>query len=106
MLDARFVRLTPNVDAPQFFCAAHAIPTDELLTDESLFRLVSVTMEIRLCGVGETPGAAHAEAVGRVERALAPIGGVINLHACRSMLASAAPETSLGAQKGEEGRGQ
>jgi hypothetical protein len=106
MIDASLVRFTPGADAPQFFCAAHAIPTDELLTDESLFRLVSVTMEIRLCGVGETPGAAHAEALARLERALTPIGGVINLHACRSMVVRATPPAPVGPQNGEQERGQ
>jgi hypothetical protein len=100
------MRLTPGAAAPQFFCAYHCLPTDEPITDEATFHLVSVTMEVRLCGVSETPGVAHAEALARLEAAIGWVGGVINMHACRSMLARAEPPTPVGPQKGEGGRGQ
>lgn len=98
------MRLAPGAAAPQFFCAYHASPTDELITDEAIFRLVSVTMEVRLCGVGESPGIAHSEALGRLEQAIGVAGGVINLHACRSMLARAEPQPPRGPQPPGRGR--
>jgi hypothetical protein len=99
------MRRTPGEPAPQFFCVYHASPTDELLTDDAIFRLVSITMEVRLCGVSETPGVAHAEALARLEQAIRLAGGVINLHACRSMLVRAEPSPPPSQPEGERVRG-
>lgn len=85
--------------APVFFCAEHSQPGDEPVTDDVVFRLVSITLDVRLCGVSHVPGFAHAEALARLERAIEAAGGVINLHACRSQLARLEPQLAIGAQK-------
>jgi hypothetical protein len=90
--------------SPIFACSVHALRGDEPITDEAIFRLVSVTMEVRLCGAGESPGMAHAEALSRLEEAIAAAGGVINLHACRSLLARAEPQPARGPQPPGRGR--
>lgn len=101
---ASLMRFVPGSTLPQFFCPEHARLGDEPITDEALFRLVSVTLEIRLSGVSDNPAISHAEALGRLEYAIDAVGGVINLHACRSMLARAEPSPPIGPQKGGRGR--
>jgi hypothetical protein len=89
---------------PLFFCAVHSQAGDEPLTDDVPFRLVSVTLDVRLAGVNHVPGFAHAEALGRLERAIAAAGGVINLHTVRSQLARLEPQLAIGRQQPGRGR--
>jgi len=96
--DAVFVRPSSAGVAPQFFCAEHSRDGDEPVTDDVVFRLVSITLEVRLCGINHVPGFAHSEALSRLELAIAAAGGVINLHACRSQLARLEPQAPIGAQ--------
>jgi hypothetical protein len=86
--------------APLFLCAAHALTSDEPIADDAPFPLVVVTLEVRLCGVTAEPSRAHAEAVDALETAVASIGGVINLHACRSMTARAGRPPVAGSGNG------
>ena len=97
--EATFVRHSRAGVPPTFLCSAHSQSGDEPITDDVVFRLVSVTLEVRMCGVSHVPGFAHSEALARLERAIAAAGGVINLHACRSQLARLEPQAPIGAQK-------
>jgi hypothetical protein len=48
-----------------------------------------VTVELYFAAVSAIESIAHAEAVERLERAVARAGGVINLHTCRSLIGRA-----------------
>jgi hypothetical protein len=104
--DARFLRFTSGAPLPTFFCGHHSRPTDEPIPDDAIFRLVSVTLEIHLCAVSQAPGMAHAEALNTLERVIESAGGVINLHACRSLLARGELQPPIGAQRPGRPRGQ
>lgn len=93
------VRFRPecNGDEGAFFCAAHARPTDTAIPDAAAFRRVSVMLEVCFSGVSLLEAVAHAEALDRLERAVAAAGGVINLHACRSVVGRLARHAQPGA---------
>lgn len=91
-------RFTTGEPLPSFYCVEHSRAGDEAIPDDAIFRLVAVTLEVRMCGTGRTPGIAHAEAIAQLERALEAAGGVINLHACRSLLARQEPRPWVGPQ--------
>lgn len=83
---------------PRYFCAKHRASKDVPISGAPLVRRVSVTLEVVLTGVSFLPAIAHAEAVRRLELAVASAGGVINLHAVRSVVGRYAGQAPAGAQ--------
>jgi hypothetical protein len=60
-------------------CDVHRLPTDEPIVGEQLQRRIRVSLVVDLAGTAYRPEDAKAEAVERLYRAVADIGGVMNL---------------------------
>lgn len=78
-----------------FFCDVHRKPTDVLVEADVAIRRVRITCDVFLAGTNIRAPQAQAEAVARLERAIAAAGGILDVHGVLSTVgrirAAAAP---------------
>ena len=66
-----------------YFCDVHHTEIDTPIADDCVIRRVRIQADIMLTGTSLDPNISQAEAVGRLERAVAAAGGVLGV-ACVS----------------------
>lgn len=77
---ARWTRVSGDTQPGPFFCDEHRGPKDTPIEGALLVRRVTLTLDVSFAGASAMPAIARADALARLERAIADIGGVINLH--------------------------
>ena len=81
-----------------YFCEAHHQSSDIPLPAELTFRRVRVQLDVILCGTSAARGEAQAEAVARLEAAIAALGGVVSLQTVSSAWVRARPQAHAGGE--------
>lgn len=81
---ARWMRHFEDPEGERFFCHEHRLPTDTVITGNVIFRRLTLHVDVLLSGVTPLDSLAKGEAFGRLEAAVAELGGLINLHSISS----------------------
>jgi hypothetical protein len=87
----------------EYFCEQHAVPTDEPIPLEHVFRRVCVWADVFFAGVAVSAPVSHTEAVARLEAAVRAVGGFLDVHTVRSNVVRSVPQTRPGLEFVEQG---
>lgn len=98
-------RAEPVAGAPAVYrCAKHRQPADRPLEGPVIFRRVTVAAVVWFAGVGESDQVCQAEALARLERAVADAGGLMRLNSITCV--SGRYEPLAPPARGRPGRGR
>jgi hypothetical protein len=78
--------------ATEYFCDRHRGPADVSIAAVHVFRRVRLSLDVLFAGVHYNAPIAHTEAVARIERALLPIGGLLDIKGVSSSVVKSSPE--------------
>jgi hypothetical protein len=83
-----------------FFCDQHRNATDVPVVDDVAIRRVRITADVFLAGTNIRAPQAQAEAVARLERAVAAAGGILDVQGVLSTVGRIRPAAALGGEIG------
>src|SRR6185436_6633512 len=76
---AYFMRDSKFPEDVSYFCDECRQPGDTPIAADAPFRRVTLNVEIHIAGASRIHGAAHAEAVARIEQILEGLGGMVTI---------------------------
>lgn len=79
-------------DPVRFFCQKHRLAGDEPIPEYTMFRRITLTIDVVFAGVTLRQREAELEAFGRLQALLEAHGGLVNLHQVRSDVGRRRPE--------------
>jgi len=89
---------------PVYRCATHRQPTDRPIAPPLIYRRISIAAEVVFAGAGQPSGPAREEALARLRRAVADVGGLFNLLNVTDVVGRYTPPAPAAKAKGGRGR--
>ncbi len=86
-----------------YFCRQHMREGDEPIGRAPVFQEIELTLAVTIAGASASDAHARAEAVGRLESALASLTGSVTIGKVRSRTVRYSPPAPSGGQKAFEG---
>jgi hypothetical protein len=99
---ARWKRPGSNWFGDEFFCDAHALPTDVAIVGVQAVRRVHLTVDVYLAGTSIAAPLSQSEALARLGDAVAGIGGLVDTQRVLSTVVRYPAHTGEGAPKGAQ----
>jgi hypothetical protein len=103
---ARWEWLVAAGDCKYYFCDQHKHATDVPIATPAILRRIVIECRVAVLGVSVVPALAHAEALARLEAAVAALGGGLDVDRVTSALGRCAPSPAPGERNasGDDGR--